>query len=1342
MKRLAVGVRGAMANGQGLRGRGGWSTVVAKAALVGALALGGAACGGGGATTGESGRGTAAASMETAGGDGLSATDGLTVDGTAMPDGTVTPDESVTPDGMGPGDAVTGDGGGDGGGGDDAVEPCEGCLLAPCETNEDCNSGWCVEGPAGQDVCTKVCSDACPEGFSCKPMGGGGSDTTFLCLYDHISYCRPCEADTDCANPLYTGADNRCVDGGDGSGSFCATACPTGWCPDGATCVTETLAGDEIAVCEPKGGAECGCTGRFVEEAATTTCSETNELGTCQGERVCNPDGLSACSASTPAEEICNDVDDDCDGETDEGFADKGQPCDGEDADLCEDGVFVCGADGSLVCDDDADSKFELCNELDDDCDGETDEDYPDKGSACDGSDEDLCADGVWVCSAGALVCDDDEASAVEVCNGLDDDCDGDTDEDFTLKGWACDGDDADQCEDGVYVCDADGGLVCDDDPASAEEICNGVDDDCDGVIPDDEADADGDGMRVCEGDCDDLIGTTYDGAPEFCDGVDNDCNGATDELFKVGGSISYTDLDGTAGLGLGEPCGASGSACDGGVVICADNKTALTCSTASLAGDETCNGVDDDCDGVVDDDWGPGGTVTFTDTDGTTGLVLGDSCGLGACAGGVVVCAGDGATLACSTTAEGSEICDDVDNDCDGVTDEGCDDDGDGYCDAGMTTEGTPASCPLGGGDCADDDGAINPGAAEVCDDVDNNCEAGVDEGCDDDGDGYCDANMGLVGTPSVCPNGGGDCNDGNEAVNPVATEICDDVDNDCKQGVDDGCDDDDDGYCDAGMVMQGTPSVCPNGGGDCKDDIAGIHPGVTEVCDDVDNNCSQGVDEGCDDDKDGYCDANMIVLGSPTVCSNGAGDCDDGVTAVNPGATEICDDVDNNCAQGVDEGCDDDDDDYCDAAMTVAGVPDTCGHGGGDCDDGNAAVHPGASEVCNGVDDDCQGGVDDGLTPPPNTNQLGACAGTTKTCTGAGGWVDDYSGVPNYGGFDVPDVNGTDDDCDGVDGDVDTAIFVDLYKGNDSNPGTMAQPKRHIQAGIDAQEAGFHVIVGNRTYSESLTLKNGVSVYGGYDATASWVRTTARAVVHGGTTAITAHDLYSTTVLDSLSVAAASATAPGASSYGLHAVNASGLQLSRVDITAGNGAPGQDGAAGSTGSSGSAGSAGQHGGDGTSNYGYGGGGGSGCGGNKGGTGGRGGYGNQTGYTGYPGVGPNYGGGGLVASGGIRAGGTAVTMPGPATSVGLGGVAPTAPTAPRVAARAACPVTTGPPPTGPLARTAPPARAAAVAAAAAARTVPTMTAGLAAAAAAAAGAGAPRGPGGAAAVGASRCSC
>ncbi len=162
-------------------------------------------------------------------------------------------------------------------------------------------------------------------------------------------------------------------------------------------------------------------------------------------------------------------------------------------------------------------------------------------------------------------------------------------------------------------------------------------------------------------------------------------------------------------------------------------------------------------------------------------------------------------------------------------------------------------------------------------------------------------------------------DCNDADPAIHPGAAEVCNGVDDNCVGGIDEGFDQDGDGF-----------TTC---GGDCDDSNRAIHPGATEVCNGVDDNCVNGIDEGFDQDGDSYktCD----------------GDCDDTNPAVHPGAPEVCNGVDDNCVNGIDEGFDQDGD-----------GSTTCG---GDCDDANPAVHPGATEVCsNGIDDDCNNLID----------------------------------------------------------------------------------------------------------------------------------------------------------------------------------------------------------------------------------------------------------------------------------------------------------------------------------------------------------------------------------------------
>ena len=164
-------------------------------------------------------------------------------------------------------------------------------------------------------------------------------------------------------------------------------------------------------------------------------------------------------------------------------------------------------------------------------------------------------------------------------------------------------------------------------------------------------------------------------------------------------------------------------------------------------------------------------------------------------------------------------EICNGLDDDNDRIIDEGCDDDNDGSCDASM--EFVSATCGSGifsfnsnccwrGGDCNDNhnrigmlwescydsldndcNGIVNDGCFETrCDDLDSNGNGLVDEGCDRDGDGYCSRYLTIVGTPAVCPNGGGDCSDGVASINPGAPENCfDEFNNNCDLRFNEGC-------------------------------------------------------------------------------------------------------------------------------------------------------------------------------------------------------------------------------------------------------------------------------------------------------------------------------------------------------------------------------------------------------------------------------------------------------------------------------------------------------------------------------------------------------------------------
>ncbi|MFL5320788.1 MAG: putative metal-binding motif-containing protein [Myxococcaceae bacterium] len=398
------------------------------------------------------------------------------------------------------------------------------------------------------------------------------------------------------------------------------------------------------------------------------------------------------------------------------------------------------------------------------------------------------------------------------------------------------------------------------------------------------------------------------------------------------------------------------------------------------------------------------------------------------------------------------------VDNPC---FKEGTDNDKDGF--------------PLCAGDCDDNDPARFPGAAEICDGKDNNCDGTVDEGAgvtryrDEDADGHGssapeDVRV-LCASAANGPNlstTNDDCDDTDPRRFGGNPETCDGVDNDCNQQVDDGAtstfyeDDDGDGFgrTDAPIKACAAPagySAVPN---DCQDQSPNIHPGAAEECNGFDDDCDGITDEGVqqaffpDGDGDGFgrADAGTGVLAcaAPQGFAANAQDCDDGNAQVNPNSAERCNDIDDNCNGAIDEGLrtqwfhDVDNDQY---GTNLTGAPNrvsACSQpdGGyvarsGDCDDANAAIHPGAAEVCDGKDNNCDGFVDEGVTQTffrdSDNDGFGDPSAPQNACTPAVGPpryvtnAQDCNDDPNAGGAasfpGAPEsCDGKDNDCDGV--------------------------------------------------------------------------------------------------------------------------------------------------------------------------------------------------------------------------------------------------------------------------------------------------------------------------------------
>jgi hypothetical protein len=273
------------------------------------------------------------------------------------------------------------------------------------------------------------------------------------------------------------------------------------------------------------------------------------------------------------------------------------------------------------------------------------------------------------------------------------------------------------------------------------------------------------------------------------------------------------------------------------------------------------------------------------------------------------------------------------------------------------------PAGFVADSNDCDDTDGAVNPGAIEDCNDgIDNDCDGLVDQddpdavNCpdciDNDGDGYGDGSGCL----------GPDCNDNNPNVNPAVTEVCDGIDNDCDGLIDD-ADPDVTGqstwYADTDMDMYGDPNnstmACMQPAGfvadntDCDDNNLNVNPGATEGPF-GDATCSDTLDNDCDgftDSFDNDCSGTADNDGDGYTVADG--DCDDNDPSVNPGATEICDGKDTNC---------DGDRSWNDYDIDEDGFA-VCA---GDCNDLDAALNPDADEICgDGIDNNCNNSIDE---------------------------------------------------------------------------------------------------------------------------------------------------------------------------------------------------------------------------------------------------------------------------------------------------------------------------------------------------------------------------------------------
>ena len=516
----------------------------------------------------------------------------------------------------------------------------------PCAGNEDCESGYCIQISEDESVCTITCVEECPKDWLCKGIQTG-PDLVFLCVPPTGNSCKECNGDVDC---VFKG--DLCVPVGE-TGGYCLNDCSKGQpCPGGYTCAERDVEGrDEPAMlCAPDTGS-CVCT----EELNNTTeeCSNSNESGKCFGEMLCDgPAGWTECDAAVPEAELCDGLDNDCDGAIDEEI-DPSECTLGNEHGLCS-GTETCDGEEGLVCDAPVPME-EDCDGLDNNCDGEVDEIFPD-------TDGDLEAD--------CVDSDDDSDGVVDIADNcplvknvgqadLDEDGDGD----------ACDEDD-----DGDGTPDEADNCTEEPNPLQEDLDEDGLGDLCD-------EDIDGDGSNNVW-DCAPEDPLIYPGAEEICDGKDNNCNLFVDE--------GYPDIDGDNVADCGDTD---------------DDNDGIHDELDNCPVDANADQSDVDDDGL--------GDVCDPDADGD-GFDNGDDC----------------AWLNPQVFPGADEVCNGFDDNCNGIVDEGypdlndddeadcIDDDDDGDGDADET-------------DCAPEDPEIYNGAEEKCNGMDDNCDDIKDEGC-----------------------------------------------------------------------------------------------------------------------------------------------------------------------------------------------------------------------------------------------------------------------------------------------------------------------------------------------------------------------------------------------------------------------------------------------------------------------------------------------------------------------------------------------------------------------------------------------------------------------------------
>ncbi len=882
--------------------------------------------------------------------------------------------------------------------------PCARQGQRRCEGGREVNT--CQPGsPSPNDATCDNVDEDCDGRFDEDFVDFASTCGAGACARQGLVTCAFGRTQNDCqpgfpapTDPTCDGIDDDCDGVVDENVTPTGTSCGTGVCVANGQRVCRQ--GAFVDTCRPRQGApndptcdgvDDDCDGRLDENYAPLAVSCGAGVCASQGETRCvGGQVVESCTPrpSTGPDTVCDGLDSDCDGRTDESFAARDTTC----------GAGACVANGRLRCvggqqvdscvppapgGDDA-----SCDGVDSDCDGQTDEDFVAGATTCGVG---ACvAQGQSTCVGGALgdTCQPGPTTgADDDCDGVDDDCDGRVDEAWAQPPTTC----------GRGTCAANGVLRCvagqqvdtcrPDSPVDADRACDGSDSDCDGRVDEGyraRATTCGQGACAAAGQTACVGGQERDGCtpgapPEpgdaTCDGVDGDCDGSADEGFVQQATA----------------CGA-GACAAVGTLRCTDGAPEDTCRAgAGAVADPTCDGVDDDCDGSADEDFQNQATA----------------CGRGACAAvGQLTCVGGAPVDTCTPLVTGlpDDTCDGQDDDCDGRVDE--------------AFPVQPTACGAGACEAA---GQIVCVAGQVRDTCVPNDQIGDEDptcdGTDDDCDGTLDEDFvvaDVVCGQGVCADAGQRvCADGEIEVTCAPGPPTGD-DTDC-----DGLDDDCDGRVDEGFRPQVTScgqGVCASQGrtrcvaGEVMDDCAPLAATDDDVgCDGVDGDCDGAVDES--------------FVATPTACGVGAcaavgqRECRNGRlrNTCTPGAAApddvVCDGEDEDCDGSVDEG-------YvvrdttCGVGACAANGQTRCVGGAEQdtCTPGQAAA---GDAACDGQDADCDGAVDEDYVTQPTACGRGVCAAVGERTCQLGVEVNACAPGPRTG--DDADCDGLDDDCDG---------------------------------------------------------------------------------------------------------------------------------------------------------------------------------------------------------------------------------------------------------------------------------------------------------------------------------------